>query len=59
MSTVTACTAWSCWTRRFDDVNSVDEGVFKQTAIWGTVYQVQNSGGSLDQYERDPTPARP
>ena len=38
----------------FDDVNSVDEGVFKQAAIWGTVYQVQNSGGSLDQYERDP-----
>lgn len=38
----------------FDDVNSVDPGVFKQAAIWGTVYQVQNSGGSLDQYERDP-----
>ena len=38
----------------FDDVNSVDEGIFKQAAIWGTVYQVQNSGGSLDQYERDP-----
>ena len=28
--------------------------MFKQAAIWGTVYQVQNSGGSLDQYERDP-----
>ena len=27
----------------FDDVNSVDEGIFKQAAIWGTVYQVQNS----------------
>ena len=38
----------------FDDVNSVDPGVFKQAAIWGTVYQVQNNGGSLDQYERDP-----
>ena len=38
----------------FDDVNSVHPGVFKQAAIWGTVYQVQNSGGSLDQYERDP-----
>ena len=38
----------------FDDVSTVDEGVFKQAAIWGTVYQVQNSGGSLDQYERDP-----
>ena len=38
----------------FDDVSSVDSGVFKQAAIWGTVYQVQNSGGSLDQYERDP-----
>ena len=38
----------------FDDVNSVDPRIFKQAAIWGTVYQVQNSGGSLDQYERDP-----
>ena len=38
----------------FSDVSSVDPGVFKQAAIWGTVYQVQNSGGSLDQYERDP-----
>ena len=38
----------------FDDASTVDEGVFKQAAIWGTVYQVQNSGGSLDQYERDP-----
>ena len=37
-----------------DDVSSVDSGVFKQAAIWGTVYQVQNSGGSLDEYERDP-----
>ena len=44
----------------FDDVNSVDEGHFSnRPAIWGTVYQVQNSGGSLDQYERTPTPARP
>ena len=38
----------------FDDASTVDPGVFKQAAIWGTVYQVQNSGGSLDQYERDP-----
>ena len=38
----------------FSDVSSVDPGVFKQAAIWGTVYQVQNSGGNLDQYERDP-----
>ena len=38
----------------FSDASSVDPGVFKQAAIWGTVYQVQNSGGSLDQYERDP-----
>ena len=38
----------------FDDVSNVDSGVFKQAAIWGTVYQVQNSGGSLDEYERDP-----
>ena len=27
----------------FSDVSSVDPGVFKQAAIWGTVYQVQNS----------------
>lgn len=38
----------------FDDVNEVDPGVFKQAAIWGTVYEVQKNGGSLDQYERDP-----
>ncbi|MFR3791194.1 MAG: hypothetical protein ACLTWO_04580 [Blautia massiliensis (ex Durand et al. 2017)] len=38
----------------FDDVSTVDPGVFKQAAIWGTVYEVQSSGGSLDQYERDP-----
>ena len=37
-----------------DLLRVVDEGIFKQAAIWGTVYQVQNSGGSLDQYERDP-----
>lgn len=38
----------------FDDVNEVDPGVFKQAAIWGTVYEIQLEGGSLDQYERDP-----
>lgn len=38
----------------FDDVNEVDPGVFKQAAIWGTVYEIQKNGGSLDQYERDP-----
>ena len=38
----------------FDDVNSVDPGVFKQAAIWGTVYEIQKNGGSLGQYERDP-----
>ena len=38
----------------FDDVNEVDPGVFKQAAIWGTVYEIQREGGSLDQYERDP-----
>lgn len=37
----------------FDDVSSVDPSVFKQAAIWGTVYQVQKRGGSLDDYERD------
>ena len=38
----------------FDDVNEVDPGVCKQAAIWGTVYEIQREGGSLDQYERDP-----
>ena len=38
----------------FDDVNSVDPGVFKQAAIWGTVYEIQKNGGSPDQYEPDP-----
>ena len=37
----------------FDDINSVDPSVFKQAAIWGCVYQIQSSGGSLDDYERD------
>ena len=32
----------------------MDPGVFKQAAIWGTVYEIQKNGGSLDQYERDP-----
>ena len=32
----------------------MDPGVFKQAAIWGTVYEIQLEGGSLDQYERDP-----
>lgn len=38
----------------FNDVSTVDPGVFKQAAIWGTVYEIQSEGGSLDQYERDP-----
>lgn len=37
----------------FEDVNSVDQNLFKQAAIWGTVYQIQNSGAGLDSYERD------
>ena len=37
----------------FDDVNDVDPGVFKQAAIWGTVYEIQKNGESLDQYQRD------
>ena len=35
----------------FDDVNTVDQSIFKQAAIWGCVYQIQKDGGSLDQYE--------
>lgn len=37
----------------FDDVNSVDPTIFREAAIWGTVYQIQKNGGSLDDYERD------
>lgn len=37
----------------FEDVNTVDQSIFKQAAIWGCVYQIQKDGGSLDQYERD------
>ena len=37
----------------FDDVSNVDQSVFKQAAIWGTVYRAQKEGLGLDQYERD------
>ena len=37
----------------FNDVNLVDPTVFREAAIWGTVYQIQKNGGSLDEYERD------
>ena len=37
----------------FDDVSTVDQNVFKQAAIWGTVYRAQKDGLGLDQYERD------
>ncbi len=37
----------------FDDAAAVDPNVFKQAAIWGTVYQIQKNGGTLDTYERD------
>ena len=37
----------------FDDVSTVDQSVFKQAAIWGTVYRAQKDGLGLDQYERD------
>lgn len=36
----------------FDDVSQVDSTVFRQAAIWGTVYQAQKDG-TLDDYERD------
>ena len=37
----------------FNDVNLVDPTVFREAAIWGTIYQIQKNGGSLDEYERD------
>jgi hypothetical protein len=37
----------------FTDINSVDQTLIKQAGIWGTVYQIQNNGGTLDDYERD------
>ena len=36
----------------FDDVSQVDSSVFRQAAIWGTVYQAQKDG-TLDDYDRD------
>lgn len=36
----------------FSDVSQVDETVFRQAAIWGTVYTAQ-SNGTLNDYERD------
>ena len=36
----------------FDDVSQVDSTVFRQAAIWGTVYQAQKDG-TLDDYDRD------
>ena len=36
----------------FSDVSQVDETVFRQAAIWGTVYKAQ-SNGTLNDYERD------
>lgn len=39
----------------FENVNDVDSSIFRQAAIWGTVYQIQKNGGSLDEYERDST----
>lgn len=36
----------------FADVSQVDETVFRQAAIWGTVYKAQ-SNGTLNDYERD------
>lgn len=38
----------------FDDVSAVDSTVFRQAAIWGTVYQAQKDG-TMDDYERDST----
>lgn len=40
-------------TMPFEDVNSVDPSVFRQAAIWGTVYQIQKRDSSLSSYERD------
>lgn len=37
----------------FDDVSQVDSSIFRQAAIWGTVYTIQKNDGSLDAYERD------
>lgn len=39
----------------FESVNAVDSNVFRQAAIWGTVYMVQKNDGNFDAYERDAT----
>ena len=37
----------------FSDASQVDPSVFRQAAIWGTVYRAQQEG-TIDSYERDP-----
>ena len=36
----------------FADMAEVDPAVFKQAAVWSTLYQTQRRDGSLDAYER-------
>ena len=38
----------------FEDAAAVDPAIFKQAAVWGTLYLTQKNGGSLDEYDRDP-----
>ncbi len=37
----------------FADAAEVDPTVFREAAIWGTLYQIQNRDGNFDSYERD------
>lgn len=37
----------------FEDASQVDPAVFRQAAIWSTLYQTEQRDGSLDVYERD------
>ena len=37
----------------FEEASQVDPNVFRQAAIWGTVYRAQTEG-TLEDYERDP-----
>ncbi len=39
--------------RPFEDAAEVDPNVFREAAIWGTLYQIEQRDGGFDAYERD------
>lgn len=37
----------------FEDTSTVDPTIFREAAIWGTLFQIQNRDGDFSTYERD------